>query len=503
MFGAMFPMFGALSGAMLRAQVLSRPGWAGSGVSMNVWWQRGVFYRIDPERFQDSDGDGHGDLAGVAKRLDYLQSLGVDAVVLEAAPGGPAVPQDGFVELERAAVVRHIRVLVAPEIEDGPKHLKSDAQILGLARSWLTQGAAGIYLETERMVSDPVRAASLLHQMRVLTNSFPGGRILIAGAVITGDSTLLHALAQEPQLTTVQLMLPDASSKLPMAGAVRTQLTGYLDRSGATAKPVRGVSAGTSYLVSAPRVADPRLSGPLAAALLGSRVAVLLEFGQELGEQPLPDGKAAPLQWTSTNLTRLKAPEPVAQGPAVVVPKDSSTYQAFHAFIPPPNVKLPPLRMPEVVMTDAPPPVPAEMLPGFTVENAPVRPVMAANGATANVSAEDRDNESVLNLVRRLVRLHHDDAALHMGTQTFLDEDSLNVLVWVRQGSGLHGLRSVVAACNFSAQPVRLFLDADMARLHVHPGPLRGLLGVVPAAEETTETFSLPAFGVTVGEAVR
>jgi hypothetical protein len=470
---------------------------------MTVWWQRGVFYRIDPERFQDSDGDGHGDLAGVARRLDYLQSLGVDAVILEAAPGGPPVPQEGFVELERAAVVRHIRVLVAPEMEDHPSHLKSDAQILGLARSWLTQGAAGIYLETGRMVGDPVRAASLLHQMRVLTNSFPGGRILIAGAVVTGDTTLLHALAQEPQLTTVQLMLPDASSTLPMAGAVRTQLTGYLDRSGATPRPVRGAKAGASYLVSAPRVADARLDRPLTAALLGSRVAVLLEFGQELGEQPLADGNAAPMQWTATNLTRLKAPPVTEIEPTAIVPKDSNTYQPFHAFIPPPNVKLPPLRMPEVVLTDAPPPVPVDMLPGFTTADAAMKPAMAPNGAVANVSAEDKDDTSPLNLVRRLVRLHHEDAALHAGSQVFLDEDALNALLWVRQGTGLHGVRSVVEAANFSAQPVRLFLDADMTRLHIRPGPLHGLLGAVPTAEETTESFSLAAFGVFVGETAR
>ena len=44
------------------------------------WWQRGVLYQIYPRSFQDSDGDGVGDLRGVASRLEYLQRLGVDAV---------------------------------------------------------------------------------------------------------------------------------------------------------------------------------------------------------------------------------------------------------------------------------------------------------------------------------------------------------------------------------------------------------------------------------------
>jgi alpha-glucosidase len=48
-----------------------------------VWWQRGVVYQIYPRSFQDSNGDGIGDLRGVIQRLDYLgQALGVDAIWL-------------------------------------------------------------------------------------------------------------------------------------------------------------------------------------------------------------------------------------------------------------------------------------------------------------------------------------------------------------------------------------------------------------------------------------
>ncbi|WP_439621613.1 alpha-amylase family glycosyl hydrolase [Gemmata sp.] len=47
-----------------------------------AWWQRGVIYQVYPRSFQDSDGDGVGDLNGVSSRLDYLQWLGVDAVWL-------------------------------------------------------------------------------------------------------------------------------------------------------------------------------------------------------------------------------------------------------------------------------------------------------------------------------------------------------------------------------------------------------------------------------------
>ncbi|MGH7790272.1 MAG: alpha-amylase family glycosyl hydrolase, partial [Candidatus Binatia bacterium] len=54
---------------------------------MREWWRSAVFYEIYVRSFQDSDGDGVGDLNGIAQRLDYLndgtpRSLGVDALWL-------------------------------------------------------------------------------------------------------------------------------------------------------------------------------------------------------------------------------------------------------------------------------------------------------------------------------------------------------------------------------------------------------------------------------------
>ncbi len=47
-----------------------------------LWWQDGIIYQIYPRSFQDSNGDGVGDLNGILSRLDYLVELGVDAVWL-------------------------------------------------------------------------------------------------------------------------------------------------------------------------------------------------------------------------------------------------------------------------------------------------------------------------------------------------------------------------------------------------------------------------------------
>lgn len=46
------------------------------------WWRGSVTYQVYPRSFQDDDGDGVGDLAGITRRLPYLADLGVDAVWL-------------------------------------------------------------------------------------------------------------------------------------------------------------------------------------------------------------------------------------------------------------------------------------------------------------------------------------------------------------------------------------------------------------------------------------
>ena len=48
--------------------------------SGSLWWQHGIVYQVYPRSFQDTNGDGVGDLPGIHRRLDYLASLGVDAV---------------------------------------------------------------------------------------------------------------------------------------------------------------------------------------------------------------------------------------------------------------------------------------------------------------------------------------------------------------------------------------------------------------------------------------
>ncbi|WP_286808375.1 alpha,alpha-phosphotrehalase [Leclercia sp. UBA2479] len=93
------------------------------------WWQNGVIYQIYPKSFQDTTGSGTGDLRGVTQRLDYLQTLGVDAIWLTPFYISPQVDNgydvanytaidptygtlDDFDELVAGAHARGIRIVL-------------------------------------------------------------------------------------------------------------------------------------------------------------------------------------------------------------------------------------------------------------------------------------------------------------------------------------------------------------------------------------------------------
>ena len=61
----------------------------------NKWWKNAVVYQIYPKSFQDSDGDGIGDIPGIISRLDYLKKLGIDAIWLSPVYRSPQ-DDDGY-----------------------------------------------------------------------------------------------------------------------------------------------------------------------------------------------------------------------------------------------------------------------------------------------------------------------------------------------------------------------------------------------------------------------
>src|SRR5580698_1514410 len=59
--------------------------------SKDAWWRHAVIYEIYPRSFQDSNGDGIGDINGITSRLDYLKDLGIDAIWITPMYPSPGV----------------------------------------------------------------------------------------------------------------------------------------------------------------------------------------------------------------------------------------------------------------------------------------------------------------------------------------------------------------------------------------------------------------------------
>lgn len=96
---------------------------------MTPWWKKAVIYQIYPKSFQDSNGDGIGDIPGIISRLGYLEKLGIDAIWLSPVYLSPGIdngydisdyqkidPQYGTMEdmdnLIKEAKKHHIRIVM-------------------------------------------------------------------------------------------------------------------------------------------------------------------------------------------------------------------------------------------------------------------------------------------------------------------------------------------------------------------------------------------------------
>ena len=116
-----------------------------SAASLEDWWKNAVIYEVYPRSFQDSNGDGIGDLNGITQRLDYLEKLGVDAIWITPCYPSPQAdfgydiadyegidPQYGtmadFDRLVAEAAKHHIRIvmdMVANHSSDEHKWFKA------------------------------------------------------------------------------------------------------------------------------------------------------------------------------------------------------------------------------------------------------------------------------------------------------------------------------------------------------------------------------------------
>lgn len=455
------------------AQTLARPGWAGSGIGAEAWWRSAVFYRLAVPAFQDSDGDGFGDLNGVTQRLDYLQSLGIDAIILPTT-GDEA----SFDNLIHEASSRHIRIVIELRV--------SSAEVLGQVRLWLTRGAAGISV-VGAFQTPGDEAAAHLPELAALVNSFPGQRVLVARPYSNGQITRANAAhlvgqiinlppfffttgVHNTALEAAHLPLPTGSS--PMLQTTDTIVDMFGDET------PRGVG----------------MQKIIAARLLLSPGAAYFNWGQELGlERPRGEVPNMVMQWTPSNITP-PTPELEAEPKPAEPPPDPNVYGygAFKPYVAPKPVKKPP---PPGARPDP------NTLPGFT--SGTLHADMSPNGATANVAVENADPNSLLNFYRRLIQLHHDNASIRSGAEISLNHDADNALVWVRRApAGATTAGNVIVTCNLGDKPLTLSLDPDLATLHIHPGTLRPLAGSWTATpiSQYSNHITLPPYSVFIGE---
>jgi hypothetical protein len=497
----MFLSLALLAALPLPAQVLARPGWAGSGVAPEPWWHRAVFYRIDPNRFQDSNGDGTGDLEGIAQRLDYLQSLGIDALVLD----GPADPNN-LEDLVREASRHHLRLLLT--LRPGDPQLSRDA-LLHNVHDWLSAGAAGVWLPKTGIPTNAAEAAyaQLAPAVRTLIRTFPGERILITDPLPQSAAaepapramrrSRHHGNVAAPSPASPQTGQLTAAPPLPVTSpnlsALREALTADTQAANTTENLLQRLAV------------DPATASPNAAAaaavLLASRGAALLDFGTEIGLDlyPNPPESTPPvMQWTPSNHT----PAP-AEHTEATTPTPETEFGAYHPYRPPPRDLRGPNTPAAHVIPDAN--IPAALpnpdtLPGFTAGTLPAPPM---HGATLNVTTEDRDPRSLLNAYRTLIGLHHDNPTLRNGTQVVLNHDAEGALVWLRRApAGSRTAANVLAAANLSDRPVTLVLDSEIETLGMRGGALRPLLAYAsePLTGETTAHLTLPPHAVFLGE---
>lgn len=437
----------------ISGQTLARRGWAGSGLTVENWWQSAVLYQVDPATFEDTKGNGSEHLRGLAEHLDYLQSLSIDALVLSPFPlaaSGVDQPfnpaygtEEDLASLIQEASRRKIRILV-----DLPfNNTLSGEATINTARFWLSRGIAGLRL----VDSDPPGATTLpaltaaqtaarLADLEHLCASYPGQRILFwdllgsSAAPITSPGPLAvthhrrHTSRVRPGAHPLN-PLPDSSSSSPQL------------------------------------VLDPRLL-------------------------QLNDWEASALHALLT-----KDPRSVTLLAAPVFESDAANHtRSFDRF------------------SDGTHPVDiakqaaAVLLLGPAVPRLYFGQELGTETSTTSVALEDTDQNSLLNWYRRLSTIRHSNVALRSGSLDLLAMPEPDTVAWVRRAPpGTTTASPVVVLCNLSTRAVMVSLSTELRALGISPGT--GLLRTLASSSDSgldapvsINDVALPAHSVYVGE---
>jgi hypothetical protein len=160
-----------------QAQTLARPGWTASGLTADPWWKHAVFYQImHPVTSDLPAGSGTpawlGETKLVSEKLDALQSLRIDALILDMPDEqNSGAELDAFDDMVSQASRRGIRVVLSVSA--------SSPALAEKSRFWLSRGVAGIYVAGDAKAGASETIAKV-QMVRTIANSAVGGRIVIS-----------------------------------------------------------------------------------------------------------------------------------------------------------------------------------------------------------------------------------------------------------------------------------------------------------------------------------
>jgi alpha-glucosidase len=538
----------------------------------NVWWKHAVIYEIYPRSFQDSNGDGIGDLNGITSRLDYLKTLGVDAIWLTPIYPSPQVdfgydisnyeaidPAYGtmadFNRLVAEAKKRNIRIIMdlvlnhtsdkhpwfidsessktnpkrdwyvwengkgpgqppnnwqsafghsawqySPKTDQWYYHKfyiqqpdlnwrnpKVEQAMWGVARFWLNKGVAGFRLDAvptlfedpslkdEKILpgtnkyGDPIIDNSLtenlpevhkvMRDLRQVTNSFPGYRVLIGETYLPNIEELQKWYgANHDELQLPMDMQVGFINKLDVNEFRRriNEAEHDIDND----QPLFVFDNHDNPRIDM-RYGDGRhnvaIERMLATILFATRSTAMMYYGDEIGMKTTPPTR---IEDVKDPIGKIGWPQEKGRdGERTPMQWDGS---------------------PEA---------------GFTTSDKPWLPVPDTY-KTVNVAEEVRQDDSLLNWYKQLIQLRRDNPALNSGKLTMLNTDDNNVLSWMRQAPGAP---AVVVACNFTAEPRKISFDLSKQGI---TGKQAKTLMKSPSASDPAalDQVNLPPFGVYIGQ---
>jgi hypothetical protein len=292
------------------AQTLAHPGWVGNGIDINPWWQRALFYQVEPPQ------SGAVDFKALAVRLDALRSLGVDALLLPAPelppPGSNgAMPDlDSLDELLRQAGSHDIRVVLTIHAPNATTDLS------GLARFWLNRGIAGLHIATPAGAS-PEQAQAMVDSLRKLTAGTLGQRILLTDLDLAQPAT-----ANQPQSAgRGRRRAAQASARIAEL-QIDPRLNHLATFDAATLRPLLAQTVGTPNLLLDLRTPTTADADAVAAIAILIHPSALIDSSANLVLEPTPERTDAP---TQSEQPAKPAPTPLPPG----------TYLPYTPYVPP------------------------------------------------------------------------------------------------------------------------------------------------------------------------